>query len=432
MKVIVLGAGVDAELGMPLTCELIPRIGEFLHTNEGATFDTLVRSCLPRLFFRFDDFITKTIDKFADDFNREMAEIKDRVSEELNQNENLNENERKLGRLIIIIMDKMSRLRAETTIDDVTVQLIRDVFGDIDVGDASIIDYNKLVYTDTFKAVLKSILQRSLQNSKDPILRHVYKNLLDIEQLMLKYFVGFYLNKEGYEKTYLYIVWLLWAYIVIEEKRITNEIGLENFNRLPIYSQLHGNDWSIITFNYTTFAKQFVPDNSYYFHGSVADYIDIETKTWCHIDDDTYSSLDVSSYFQDNIMPNICFDSANRHCTIPIFIPPVKIKPVIDTRFIQWWSKSEDALIRAEKIVIVGYSFNASDDHFNALLKECQKKPIFVVDTDVHVVKERLSKVLNINIQNAISGVIQEKPVLKIDNLTLIEAKASEIDYNAL
>lgn len=73
MKALVLGAGVDAALEMPLTCELLPRLTEFLNTEQGIALDLALRSRLPRLNFNFDNFIKKTIDGFADEFSREMV-----------------------------------------------------------------------------------------------------------------------------------------------------------------------------------------------------------------------------------------------------------------------------------------------------------------------------------------------------------------------
>lgn len=204
MMTIVLGAGVDANIGMPLTGELIPKLAEYATTDEGRALDVQLRSVLPRLMFRFEDFVRKTIDRFADEFNREMGIIKDSISHELSSNQELSEEERKMGDLIIILMDKLIGMREGTTIDANTQELIREVLGEeVLVGDDSLIDYSKIVFTDTFKSVLRTILQKSMNNSRHPILRHVYRNILDIEQLFMKYFIGFYTNQESLMKSYI-------------------------------------------------------------------------------------------------------------------------------------------------------------------------------------------------------------------------------------
>lgn len=185
-------------------------MAEYATTEEGQRLDASLRSVLPRLMFRFEDFVRKTIDRFADEFNREMGLIKESISNELVNNTTLSDEERKMGNLITILMDKLIGMREGTIIDENTQNLIREVLGDeVLVGDESIIDYSKIVFTDTFKAVLRTILQKSMNNSKHPILRHVYRNILDIEQLFLKYFIGFYTGHESYMKSYIYITWML-------------------------------------------------------------------------------------------------------------------------------------------------------------------------------------------------------------------------------
>ena len=93
MTVIVLGAGVDATegIGMPLTNELIPKISEFIQTEEGASIERKLRSMIPSLRFHFDKFIKNTIDRIAQDFGREVVSIRDNIQEELRNNERLSE-----------------------------------------------------------------------------------------------------------------------------------------------------------------------------------------------------------------------------------------------------------------------------------------------------------------------------------------------------
>ena len=329
MRTIILGAGVDANIGMPLTGELIPQLAEYATTEEGSKLDAQLRSVLPRLMFRFEDFIKKTIDRFADEFNREMGIIRESISQELVHNENLTEDERKMGRLITILMDKLIGVREGATIDEEMQSLIQEVLGEeVSVEDESLIDYSKIVFTDTFKSVLRTILQRSLTNSRHPVLRHVFRNILDIEQLLLRYFIGFYTNQESLMKSYIYITWMLWGLLVSKEKKISEERG-NYFGNLPLYSQLRNqNEWNVISFNYTTFARQFTNGRAIYFHGCLTEYVDIETKISSCISEQEYCEIDVTAFFEENIKSNIDFASDLRHYTIPSFLPPLISVPL--------------------------------------------------------------------------------------------------------
>ena len=52
--VVILGAGVDATLGIPTSNALIPKINEFLATEEGMAIDEVLRSTIKGVRFHFD------------------------------------------------------------------------------------------------------------------------------------------------------------------------------------------------------------------------------------------------------------------------------------------------------------------------------------------------------------------------------------------
>lgn len=64
-------------------------------------------------------------------------------------------------------------------IDEETEELIREVTG-IEPTEGTIIDFSRINYTKTFESIIKHILQTSLHDTENPILRHVYTQLLDI------------------------------------------------------------------------------------------------------------------------------------------------------------------------------------------------------------------------------------------------------------
>lgn len=183
MTVIVLGAGVDATSGieMPLTNELIPQINDFIK-NDGREIDEKLRNIIPSLRFHFDKLIKDTIERFVQDFGREITRIKEGVQTVLTNDNTLSPENQKMGQLIVAIMNKVESMKTGATLDQETAELIEEVFGEnFAVTDESIIDFSKLVYTDTFKSVMRQILERSMQEPNHPILKHVYHNLLDIK-----------------------------------------------------------------------------------------------------------------------------------------------------------------------------------------------------------------------------------------------------------
>lgn len=437
-KVYVLGAGVDATegIGMPLTNELLPKITAFLETEEGKNLDVKLRQVYPQLKFHFSKFVEKSIDNMAKNFSREVRNVVEYVQREIEDNANLTEDERKLGRLITLLMSKVSDMANGAQLDDETVQLIEEVFGhDIPVIDESIIDLNKVVFTTTFQTVVRHLLTRSLQEPNHPILRHLNKNFLDIEKLLAQYFLGFF-TKDSYDiKLYSYIAWMLWAYMLKREQEIISSKTPEELLALPVYSQLEA-DSTIITFNYTTFARMSIDVNhgceALYFHGSLLDYIDIKRRIDFTHDLQSFSTLNIIDFYENELRNNVSFDEGNLQYTIPSFMPPVNIKPVLTQKNIEIWYTASQRLQTAEKIIIIGYSFNSSDEHFNGMLKYCRDKTVFIIDDNVEPVKQMIKSIFNIQPTDYHQQQLQGHDSFVHDNITVVKAKAHEINYAQL
>lgn len=58
LSLVVLGAGVDATIGLPTSADLIPRIVDFLETDEGKTLDAILRKAIGRVHFHFSKFVS--------------------------------------------------------------------------------------------------------------------------------------------------------------------------------------------------------------------------------------------------------------------------------------------------------------------------------------------------------------------------------------
>ena len=366
-NLVILGAGADASAGLPASSQLIPGIVTWLETDEGKAIDEALRKQLKRLTFRFDKFVDDAIERLAKDLDRERDTICRNVRDELNGNAHLDEDQRKMGSLIVRIFQKITDVKNGAAIDEETEALIREVTG-IEPTDHTIIDFTKLNYTDTFKTIITHILRSSLHDSSNPILRHVYKNLLDIEQLMAQYFYGFFTDKPGWIKTYLYIVWTLWGYLVHREQELREqslklreesaEISSDSFSNLRtlssnLYRQLAGKEGiQVVTFNYTTLAAEASP-SALYFNGNLTDYVDIENKNDLHVDD--LHCLDLMAFFRERLSQEMSLEGDRIAIPVPSFMPPLKLKPIISDRYITIWYRTSEAIRQAERILILGH-----------------------------------------------------------------------------
>ncbi len=394
ITMVVTGAGVDATIGIPTSANLIPCIADFLATDNGKAIDAALRKAVGNVHFNFDKFVEQAIDNLARNLDRELATICGDVNGELQNNHGLDKQQRKLGELIVRLFHKIIDVKKNASIDEETENLIGEVLGTT-VKDDTIIDFSRLNYTDTFKAVIVEILQKSMHESDNPILRHVYRNILDIEQLLSKYFYGFYEGKDGYIRTYLYISWILWAYLVSQEQHVVAAHKEDNTQPdMPdIYSQLKDMNVDLVTFCYTTFARR-TRQNAYYFHGSLMQYVDVENKNDIALDD--LQNIDILDFFQNQLAKEISFgigDDKRRALPIPSFLPPLKLKPVISKHYIDMWYQTGEMMKHAKRIVLLGVSLNGIDPYFADMLRESQADNIVVVDRDIDTASKAICRI---------------------------------------
>lgn len=128
LSLVVLGAGVDATIGLPTSADLIPRIVDFLETDEGKTLDAILRKAIGRVHFHFDKFVSTAIDRLAKDLDKEIVSICHNINDELANNASLDESQRKLGMLIVRLFKKVLDFKKGAEIDAETMNLIEEVF----------------------------------------------------------------------------------------------------------------------------------------------------------------------------------------------------------------------------------------------------------------------------------------------------------------
>ena len=421
--VVVLGAGVDTAAGFPNPCSLVPKITEWLETDEGKSVDAALRKLLKGLRFSYAKFVDNAIERLAHDLDRERETICSRITRELEQNDHLDEGQRKMGQLIVRLFHKITEVKDGAAIDEETEELIREVTG-IDPTEETIIDFSHVNYTKTFEDIVKYILQTSLHDTENPILRHVYTNLLDIGQLLAQHFYGFFTNKPSEIKTYLYIAWTLWAYIVHEEQAVA--AGSQS-DSVPVYGQLSGRvQVQVVTFNHTTLAAAASP-SSIYFNGDLTHYVDVENKNDLQVDD--LLSLDLPAFFADRLAGELSLEGDRLAVPIPSFMPPLKLKPVITGRYVTTWYRTAEAIHRASRILILGHTLHGGDAFFNDMLRANRHAEIIVVGRDLAAACSDVCLTLQLSPTRYTQITVQGHPARKYDNrVTVIATDLHALD----
>lgn len=435
-QLLILGAGVDRTAGIdfPLANTLLADVMRYLD-GPGKDVDIALRKMLPGLQFRFSNMIARAVDKIATREPHEQKAMVQRVQDAIAHLGPEQDAVRKHGDLIIRLFNKLATIAEHSQLDEETEALIREVFpNDADdlIDSDSILDIHKLSLSDTFKTVLKRTLRLGLSAERHEVAAALGADMLNIETLLIEKFLGFYNDKPSDIKNYIYIAWALWAYLVAKQKEV---LAAHGGKALPFYGGIPG-DVRAITLNYTAFLEQSLGEaKTIYFHGGLGDYVRMDTRDLLPVDQ--ILECDPAQFIREVVAPNVDVnheDIRQQRHVIPALVPPLRLKPILSHRYIELWSEASAWVKEAEHVVVVGYSFNNADEHFNDILR-ChpdRRIDIVVPEATSPVFVARMEKVFGTAANQYNTIKVNGFSALKAKKVRLIAAKAGEVNLAEL
>lgn len=435
-KLLILGAGVDRTdgIGFPLANTLLADVTRYLD-GPGKPVDEALRSMLPGLRFSFNTMIARAVDKIATREPHEQKAMVQRVQEAIAHLPPEQAHIKKHGDLIIRLFNKLASIAEQSYLDEETEALIREVFpGDADdlIDSDSILDIHKLSLSDTFKTVLKRTLKMGLSGERHEVAAALGADMLNIETLLIEKFLGFYNEKPADIKNYIYISWALWAYLVAKQKEV---IAAHAEGVLPFYGTLP-DGLRAITLNYTAFLQNRLGHaQAVYFHGGLADYVRMDTRDLLPIEN--ILNCDPAEFIRDIVAPNTDVSHENpcqqKH-VIPALVPPLRLKPILSNRYIELWSQASDWVREAKHIIVIGYSFNTADEHFNDILRSHpdRRVDIIVPEATEPAFIGRMEKVFGTSASQYSKVKVNGHDALQAKKVRLIAAKAGDVDVAIL
>lgn len=433
---LILGAGADRTTGIdfPLANTLLADVTRYLD-GPGKPVDEALRDMLPGIRFSFNSMIARAVDKIATREPHEQKAMVLRVQEAIASLPPEKAAVRKHGELIIRLFNKLALIAENSQLDEETEDLIREVFpkdADDLIDSDSILDIHKLSLSDTFKTVLKRTLKMGLSSDQHEVAAALGADMLNIETLLIEKFLGFYNDKPSDIKNYLYISWALWAFLVARQKEV---LATHGTSPLPFYGKLPTNVRAI-TLNYTSFLQQRLgSDQAVYFHGGLAEYVRMDTRDLLPIEN--ILDCDPATFIRDVVMPNVDVsheDLRQQKHVIPALVPPLRLKPILSHRYIDLWSKASDWVKEAQRIVVVGYSFNNADEHFNDILRVHPDRYVDIVSPGATspAFLQRMEKVFGTAVSQYNKVTVQGLDCRQAKKIRLIAARADEIDLEKL
>lgn len=435
-NLLILGAGVDRTQGIdfPLANTLLADVSRYLE-GPGKSVDEALRNMLPGLRFSFNNMIARAVDKIATRETHEQKAMVLRVRDAIADLPPEQEAIRKHGELIVRLFEKLATIAEQSYLDDETEALIREVFpkdADDLIDSDSILDIHKLSLSDTFKTVLKRTLKMGLSGEHHAVAAALGADMLNIETLLVEKFLGFYNEKSSDIKNYIYISWALWAYLVAKQKEV---LVAHNNVELPFYGKLPSTVRAL-TLNYTAFLQSQLGDEQViYFHGGLAEYVRMDTRDLLPIEN--ILECDPADFISTTIAPNVDVtheDVRQQRHVIPALVPPLRLKPILSHKYIELWSRASLWVNDAQHIVVVGYSFNNADEHFNDILRCHPGRKIDIIVPEAHTeyFKKRIEAVLNVPVSQFNTVKVDGHMALQARNVRLIAAKASDVNILSL
>ncbi len=425
--IFVLGAGVDRVLGLPLLTTLFKDLSEFargsgkainqairnhakhlpldLQTYGGDQAENLGQKLLgthPQLLQK----ILKALDKHRDGTNTRVNAIK-------------------------TLMKKLAAIATANELNETIMAELSKLAGQADAGVTdTLLDPNHIAFRPKAREAIKAVFTQVLSEIPDltaeerEAFADVIAILSNFEELMGDLFTGYYTKHIPDQRKYFYLAWLLWAYIRYREAagRTRRE---ESFYKTLSEVGVGG---GVITFNYTDFFYEGTRPTDGYFHGDCKAFIRFRTREYVsnNVQAKDATTLERMVAFIDGL--EVDWKKDPPEVSLPAIVPPLAIKPIICTEYLDRWYKCGQTIKKAKTIVIIGYSFSVADEHFNDLIRKGNKEAkLIVIDPDIEAVVNRVCQTLNQDKTSLRSTNVHGLECKTAGRLTFVRAKAEEV-----
>ena len=122
-----------------------------------------------------------------------------------------------------------------------------------------------------------------------------------------------------------------------------------------------------------------------------------------------------------------------RRIFLPAIVPPSAMKPLINREFIGRWGQADQLLKQADVMVVVGYSFNRVDSHFNELFAAASGgKRVAVINPDLEGTKSAVCNLLGIDPNALTKQTINDVEVDCSDSLLFVPSYSQDVNPEML
>jgi hypothetical protein len=425
-RVFVLGAGADIVYGLPTMTTLLRELAEFAD-GDGLPIQKALRRKLPRVHFKFSDFAGAKGDAvlnrlFSGEDKQLVAQLRAAAIKLGNDTETAD-----LRPLIEHLCDLAER---NLLSDDEASKLAHLTHSSYEVGGGEPVLEPKLTpmagraYRHVFQHALRTDAQ--LSEGERKALQFFVDAVSNIEDLLSDYFMRFALDKASDKKTFLYIVWMFWAFMRVKSANLARKDH-------TIYSQLASTlAGDVVTFNYTNFFDPRTTKRVRYFHGRLDEYLKVDTREVVRDDPDLADATTVDGIVKFVDKLRLSIDSIPE-IDLPGIVPPTAFKPVMHRDQLLVWAEVDELLKNATEVVVVGYSFALADEHFNDLLRHANlRSRVVVVNPDIQTASYEACRVLGVDRDTLVETKVEGLLARRSGRLVCVAAKGEELTDSLL
>src|ERR1700731_830609 len=425
--VFVLGAGVDRVLGLPLLNTLFRDLNEFVH-GSGKAINKAIRNHAKSMRFDLQSYSGDQAENLGQKLLGSHPHLLPLILSALGKHPGAgNAN----VAAIKTLMTKLEAIAGENELDEKLVTQLSKLAGEADSGvDDTLLDTDHISFRPKVRQAIKALLSQvsaeipGLTQAEQEAFAEIIAILSNFEELLGSLFIGYFTKHIPNQKKYFYLAWLFWAYI-----RHKEDLGRINRDK-SFYKTLSevGPGGGIITFNYTDFFDATTRPKNGFFHGDCKAFIRFHTRE--HIADNIQIREETTLARMLDFINGLKTDWTKDppEVSLPAIVPPLAMKPVICTEYLERWYECGQQIKKARTIVIIGYSFSVADDHFNDLIRKGNREVrLIVVDPNLDAVVNRVCQTLGHD-KAGLKPVKVEGLECKADGrLTFVKAKAEEL-----
>jgi hypothetical protein len=425
--VFVLGAGVDVALGMPVMNTLFRDLHAFAK-YEGKAVDKALRKHV-RVRFNLAAYAGDEGEGLGEKLLGSHVHLLPVIQNALKRHPNAKDDN---VRTLKTIIDQLQEIAHANELKEDTVSQLQRIAGDTTSGLTAdtLLDTEHIALQPVARQAMRKIFtgvladMPALTAAERAAFETVVAALSNFEEMLGDCFAGYFTKNPGEQKRYFYLSWLLWAYIRVRERE-----GLSKRDQ-SFYKTLSevGRGSEIITFNYTDFFLGNTRPRNGYFHGDSKSYIRFDTRDYVS-DDKMATDADTADKIADFIegLP-VDWTGDIPKTYLPGIVPPLSVKPIICTEYLERWYACGQLIKKAKTIVIAGYSFNVADEHFNDLIrKQNPTARLLVINPSIEPVIEQVCRITAYDKAQLGAAKVNGLECMKGGRLTFIKAKAEEI-----